>query len=315
MVKSNTNSSTYWKQAENGLLAHVYEHVASSYVSDYLVRNGLYFIADFDHWARTYGTVLYLDFSSHSKEAVRALRKAFLEFSKTTLSFEQVQRAAQQIAIEYERPLVEFEVAFVDELRTLHTKPWTDINKLGVFQAEETTSVNTVFSMNGIRYGRKTPKSFVPVTLHFEVNKTAYATNPAMKALAVLLTQAVALNLHKNLEDTYVYYDMGDEWNKGAKTVAYRTELVFLKNMEPSIEGLQQKADTYLQSLQKSSLSRTLQHLLRHTYVNERDRYFSLESMNEITNGILIGYTGWKSVANNSTIELLLENLSIKVLK
>ena len=314
MTKLKNKSVTYWKQAENGLLAHVYEHIASTYISDTLIKNGLYYIADFDHWARTYGTVLYLDYSLQSAKASRVLKKAFSDFKKTSLSHDQVLRAAQQVAIEYERPLVAFENSFVETVQALHALNWLDISKLSAFQAEEKTSVNTVFSTEGIRYGRYTPKSFLQHTLHFEIDEDLYANNPALKAMAVLLIQTIALNLHKYLEASYVYYDTGDEWNNGAKTVAYRTDLMFAKKAAPTVNDLETKCNEYLSILKKNSLSRDLQKLVSKQYIDERARYFSLESMNTITDGIIIGYKGWQSVARKDLIQHLLENTKVKVI-
>lgn len=314
MTHSKTQPFTYWKEASNGLIAHVYEHVASNYITDYLVKHGLFFIADFDHWARTYGTVLYLDFKTHNNKADRTLKKALAEFKKTALSLDQVKHAALQVAIEYDRPLTQIEQAFVDEIRVLHTQPWVDMNELTALQATEETSVNTVFASEGIRYGRKTSKSFVESTLHFEIDEKFYTNNPAAKALAVLLIQAVALNIHRLLDYEYTYYDAGDEWDWGAETVAYRTKIVFSKAASPSIQELEQKIITILDSLNNGALANKLERLIHKAYIDEQARYFSLEAMNEITNGIIIGYAGWKSVAQQAQIQSLLDNIIVKVL-
>lgn len=314
MTQPTTKSFTRWKSAENGLIAHIYEHAASSYITDYLLDNGLFFIADFDHWAKTYGTVLYLDFNTHSHRASRILRKAFSEFKKSKMSSEQIKKASQQIALEYERPLMELDEQFIYQLQALHQNTWSDINELPAFQAKKETSVNTVFSMPGIRYGRKAHKNSIPLSLYFEIDMESYAGNPALKALSVLLVQAVALNLHKLLENDFIYYDMGDEWDLGAPTVAYRTVLSFPKITPPNTHELEDVINRHLLHLREGAFSLHLKQLLLTAYKAENASYFSLEAMNDITDGIIIGYAGWKSVAKVTTIQSLINNLSVEFL-
>ena len=314
MINRKPESKVYWKQASNGLIAHVYEHIASSFITGYMTNKNMYYVADFDHWARTYGTLCYLDFRLQSNESASQLHKAYAAFAKEDITFDMARHAALQISAEYQRPLMQFDDKFVNELRYLHSKAWQDIRDFSIEQATEDTSVNTVFSMEGIRYGRVMQSSFENIILHFEINKEVYKNNPALKALAILIIQTVALNLHRSLEDEKEYYDTGDIWDNGAEIVAYRTKLAFPKRSMIDQKILQERSNSYLIGLNKSLLSKKLCRLIMLNYKNESSRYFSYESMNEITNGIFIGYAGWKKAATISNIQLLMDNVSIEVI-
>jgi hypothetical protein len=308
------SSKTLWKRASNGLIAHIYEHIASSFITKELEKAGLSLISDYDHWARTFGSVMYIYVRLHSKKAKKEFRSALDTFNSTGITFDMAQHAAQQVSIEYERTLQEFTDEFVNELRALHKEIWKDISTLPAFQADTETSVNTVFSSPGITYSKVLPKKFADATIHFEVNKKLYQDNAALKALSVLIVQAVALNLHRSLEDDYLYYDIGDEWDNGADPVAYRTTLSFSKDASPHINTLRTSVDFYVQELKNRHFSKSLQVLLNHTYKDDSVQYFSLETMNSITNGIIIGHAGWKTVSDIAIIETILDSVKVKVL-
>lgn len=303
----------YWKQAKNGLIAHLYEHIASSFITGELTRKSAFFVADFDHWARTYGTVLYLDFNAHSKESSRLLHRAVKDFSKSTITSEQLLLAANQISAEYSRPVSKLDESLLEEITEFHKQRWQIAAQLPAFQADAETSVNTVFSVDSITYGRQSAVSITSRTLHFEINESLYAKNPAKKALAVLVVQALALNIHRALDDAYPYYDNGDQWDYAADTVAYRTELLFQKKAAPSNETLQFSIDTWKRAFETPAFSRQLAKNIRNNYKNESAQYFSYATMNEITGGILIGYAGWKSVAKPALIQKFVEATSISI--
>ncbi len=314
MTQPEKKSLTYWKQAENGLISHVYEHIASTYITEYASSRGYYFIADFDHWAKTYGTMLYLDFNTYSHEVHHLLQEAFSEFQKDSITHEKALNAARQVASEYERPLMFLEESFIKKLQELHNLPWVDIDEFTVELASEETSVNTVFHSSGIRYGRRTPKSFNTLTLHFEIHKKAYENNPAMKGLAVLVTQLIALNVHAFLNNNYVYYDKGDEWDWAAEIVAYRTYLSFSTKSLPSTKDVQKRINKYVNSLASSPLPDRLEYLIQNNYRDASARYFSMESLNKITGGVILGYGGWKLVGERTEIERVLNNSTVKVM-
>ena len=296
-------SVSCWKEAENGLVAHIYEHIASSYITSHLVDKGLYFVADFDHWAHTYGTFFYLNFCLHSKQAQNELEAVLRDFSETNITYEMVKKAVAQISSEYKRPVVYLNETILGSLKSIHVKPWRDVAQLPAMQAETGTSANTTYESRGIAFGEIDESLFIQRALYLDIDENYYANSPPKKALAVLVLQAIALNMHEFLGRDIIFYDAGDEWNEGAPTVAYRTHLQFTTRDAPTLDELQGKVDEFMKTLANSSFSIRVKELLKKSYKHESAQYFSLEAMNRITDGITLGYAGWRSVADEHSID------------
>jgi len=280
-----------------------------------MVKRSLYPVVDFDLWGKTYGNVLYIDVRMNSSRAHRTLRKALRCFDHLQITNELTKRAVNQVGIEYQRPLVSFGDELTQALNVLHGDSWKDIELLDVNRATESTSVNTVFSTTGLKYGSHTPAHFSEVYFHFEVDETLYRDNPAMKVLAVLVVQAVALSVHQELSQTYTFYDCGDEWDVGAETVAYRTHLQFVREGAPTVADLSVLVGRLVCELSKSRIAAGVESLIKKLYNVESHWYFSLEKINEITGGVTLGHKGWLTVSRRKYIQNLLESVTVSVHK
>lgn len=300
------SSTTLFKNAPDGLIAHVYEHVVSSYLTTFALKNNLYILTDYTLWARTYGAIMYVEVETYTDSAEQLLRTALEQFGTMIITAESIHKAAQQIAIELERPLVECSEDFIVTIRALHSVSWRELSELEAEQADPATSVNTLFSSNGYAYGNESQKSFLERTLHIEVDVSAYQDSPAKKALAVLVVQMVTLNIHALLEADAVFYDRGDEWDANGETVMYRTTLGFEASTVPSTEWASAKIAEYLDLLKSKDLTSKFVRLLGETYSNDYTHYFTLSDINQITDGIIIGNAGWRSVAESEIVSTIL---------
>lgn len=65
MTFSKKPHETYWKQAESGLISHVYEHIATQQVDTYMHSKQHYFLASYDLWGNTYGTSCFPEVPPH----------------------------------------------------------------------------------------------------------------------------------------------------------------------------------------------------------------------------------------------------------
>ena len=62
-------SSLYKISKDNGLLAHVYEHLLAQYVLKYLQDKGFFISSDIILTAKTYGDTCYMDAELHNPAA------------------------------------------------------------------------------------------------------------------------------------------------------------------------------------------------------------------------------------------------------
>ena len=60
-------SSLYKISKDNGLLAHVYEHLLAQYILKYLQDRGFFISSDIILTAKTYGDTCYMDVDLHKK--------------------------------------------------------------------------------------------------------------------------------------------------------------------------------------------------------------------------------------------------------
>lgn len=303
-----------YKHAQNGLMAHIYEHVVANWLDSQLHNAGLFFVVDYSLWAHTYGTTCLLAIRPVSVAANRKIRRALREFHSSELTDAEIRRAAEECGLEYRRPLIKIESVFFDTIRALHAKEWGAYDELAAAQATVQSSVDTVFDARGIAYDDEVEGDVREVVLHFEVPQDNYRNDPARKALAVLLVQALSLNILREICETYAAYDDGDEWNEGARTVAYRNYLLVADDVsEKDVEAFLVKRVGELAC--DTGFIQSFRVLLARKNLREADQYFSLEAMNRITDGILIGPAGWRSVADEATIRELLSAVTVKVVK
>lgn len=168
-----------------------------------------------------------------------------------------------------------------------------------------------------IQFGEENKKYFSTVLINFSINKKFYESHPAKKVLAILLLEAMSYNLAHYLRQCYIGYYRKSEFKNDGNNVVNKTKLEFLKSGMPSKDELQKVCDTFLESLTKDSETGYnnfiihVKNLLKESYKNPKNQCFDTYDMYELSDGIIMGYEGWKSVANEGIIKDLL--LSIKI--
>lgn len=70
-------SSLYKISKDNGLLAHVYEHLLAQYVLNYLQDKGFFILSDIILTAKTYGDTCYMDVELHNPAAPNVYKKPY----------------------------------------------------------------------------------------------------------------------------------------------------------------------------------------------------------------------------------------------
>ena len=119
-----------FKKSENGLIAHIYEHISVNHIENYLLNKGFFDSVDFRPWGHTYDETLVNTFEYYDEKVCEEIKKAYLAFDKTTIPYEEIKWAAKEIAIEYRRPLIKINQSITKEIDELHQTPWQDIEEL-----------------------------------------------------------------------------------------------------------------------------------------------------------------------------------------
>ena len=307
-----------FKKSENGLIAHIYEHISVNHVENYLLSKGFFDSVDFRSWGSTYDETLGNTFEYYDEKVYEEIKKAYLAFDKTTIPYEDIKWAAKEIAIEYRRPLIKISRSITKEIDKLHQIPWQDIKDLPAIRRTYNTSARTVYSTPNIYYGNENTNYFNRITVKIEIKNTLYKNCLEKKALSALLIQILNMNLIQHLRNRYVLYDNAGSWDNENNTINHKTNFSFLKTNRPSQEDFQKTCDDFLNHLindgnkeEYSPFVLRVKHLLKEHYKNFENFYFGLRKLSDIADGVLIGPKGWNSVANEKTIKELLLGATI----
>jgi len=305
---------TYWKQADDGLTAHVYEHIIARYVEAYMFAHKCLLLTDYDMWAKTYGRTCFFETRFQNERAKKHFKKALDSVDTLTITSMMMDNAVQECAIEYRRPALKVHENFSEVLNQLNAVQWNTIENFTYDKAEALSSVNTQFKNMYARFAARSARKFEEIIVEYEIDETVFTDSPALKALAVLVIQTIALNQSALIAPQLHIYDDGDEWDEGADRVAYRTHVIFNMGQTPSKLEFKKLFDANRATMMKDGLSDKLQQLIQHNYSNESQQYFSGQVMNSITGGLVLGGAGWRQIATPKNIDLVLSNLKVNFL-
>ena len=111
--------SSIYKTADNdGLIAHIYEHLLAQYVLKCLQDNELFVLSDIILSAKTYGDTCFMDAELYSPEVKKTYDEALREFDKLDISEDDILRAASECGIEMNRNIVEVDRSELSKKRS-----------------------------------------------------------------------------------------------------------------------------------------------------------------------------------------------------
>lgn len=100
-------SSLYKTVENNGLLAHIYEHLLAQYVMKALKRRGFFISSDITLTAKTYGDTCFIDAELYNPEAQDAYNEALRLFDEWDIPGDAALRVAGECGIEMNRVVAE----------------------------------------------------------------------------------------------------------------------------------------------------------------------------------------------------------------
>ncbi len=308
---------TFWKTAENGLLAHLYEHLITQEIDEQMQAQGYLLVTDYSMWGKTYGTTCFIDFSARNEAVANDFASTIQGLQGMSFSRDAVRVASLECACEYARPLMKLdEDMLLDSIVKMHNQPWKPISEFFAQQAVDSTSVNTLFELPSIRYGRRRRTSFSSVIAQYTISPHSYVDKPELKALSAILIQSLALNFNAYLKNIYVYYDAGDHWTGRAISTEYETMFVFPKKDAPLEGQLLSHFYQYIARVQRSNFLAKLTDMLHNGYAFDPSvAYFDQDTLNRITGGVVMGGLGWKEVGNLEVIRNTLNSVRVSFYK
>ena len=187
--------SSIYKTADNdGLIAHIYEHLLAQYVLKYLQDNEFFVLSDIILSAKTYGDTCFMDAELYSSEAKKTYDEALREFDKLVIPEDDILRAAGECGIEMNRNIVEVDRSELSKkLREVQISPWRKQIDMAYRKAHDESSVNMLFRTSYIKYSKESDDLFRECVLEYSIDESHIQT-PVDQALAAIVMQIVALN-------------------------------------------------------------------------------------------------------------------------
>ena len=306
--------SSIYKTADNdGLIAHIYEHLLAQYVLKRLQDNEFFVLSDIILSAKTYGDTCFMDAELYSSEVKKTYDEALREFDKLIIPEDDILRAANECGIEMNRNIVEVDRSELSKkLREVQLSPWCKQIDMAYRKAHDESSVNTLFRTSYIKYSKESDDLFRECVLEYSIDES-YIQTPVDQALAAVVMQIVALNFLTVVREKYTVYDRGDQWSEASLSVGYRMFLGLIKKDDNIVDQLKCEFMEYVQFLSVSSFCDNLQAALVGCSHNYEQVLLGRDTLNSILGGCVVGGRGWLEMADNTLIRQILKAIEIDV--
>ena len=306
--------SSIYKTADNdGLIAHIYEHLLAQYVLKRLQDNEFFVLSDIILSAKTYGDTCFMDAELYSSEVKKTYDEALREFDKLVIPEDDILRAASECGIEMNRNIVEVDRSELSKkLREVQISPWRKQIDMAYRKARNESSVNTLFRTSYIKYSKEFDDLFRECVLEYSIDESHMQT-PVDQALAAVVMQAVALNFLVMIREKHTVYDRGDQWSEASKSVGYRMFLGIIKKDDSIVHQLKNEFMEYAQFLSASPFCDNLQAALVRCSHNYEQVLLGRDTLNSILGGCVVGGRGWLEMADNTLIRQILKAIEIDV--
>lgn len=306
-------SSLYKTVENNGLLAHIYEHLLVLYVMKSLQSRGFFISSDIILTAKTYGDTCFIDAELYNPAAQKAYGEALRMFDDWDIPGDATLRVAGECGIEMNRAVVELQQdELLHNLNTVQSSAWCRQSDMTYRKADDKGSVNTLFRVPYLKYGRKSKNIFPEYVLEYSVDEK-HIQSPIDQALAAVVMQVAALNFLVMIREKHTVYDHGDQWSEASKSVGYRMFLGLIKKDDSIADQLKREFMEYVQFLSASSFCDNLQKALVRCSHNYEQVLLGRDTLNSILGGCVIGGKGWLRIADNRRIQQMLAVIELDV--
>lgn len=305
----------YYKQAKDTFLAYVYASIAWDFISDYMINHKAFSIVDFCVWTYNYGDIVYLSHEAYLEKNNKLLKKAREAFSDHKISYNEAQRIVDGASIKNKDIVIKINDSLLEDLEKLHKEPWKNITLLPAIDTSKAKSHKTTY----VHYEKEDKNQFTTISINSTIDRDSYRTDPAKKILSRLLIKVIDTVLCSYLRQHFVFYIEDTNEKTTCRNFTIKTQLAFRKSNAPGKEELQKLCNDFLKSLiedknkEYSDFIINTKELLKEAYKDPDSCYLSISSMYSLTNGFIMGYEGWKSVADEKIIKDLLLHSSVEL--
>lgn len=306
-------SSLYKISKDNGLLAHVYEHLLTQYILKYLQDRGFFISSDIILTAKTYGDTCYMDAELYNPAAPNVYNEALRAFGKHAIPEKAVRRAVSECGIEMNRAVLELNRdELTPNLRVLQSSEWCQQSEMTYRKSYDKSSVDTLFCIPYLKYGKKSNKLFPECVLEYSVGEE-HIKSPIDQALTAIVVQTVALKFLVAVRENHIVYDHGDQWSEASLAVGYRIFLGLAKEDKRIASQLKSEFAAYIQYLLKSPFCSNLQKALIRCSCNLEQVLLGRSTLNNILGGCVIGGRGWLEMADDVRIKQMIAAIQLDV--
>ena len=161
--------------------------------------------------SKMYGDTCFIDAELYNPAAQKAYGEALQLFDEWDIPGDATLRAAGECGIEMNRAVTELQKdKLLHSLNMVQLSAWRQQSDLTYRQADDKSSVNTLFRVPYIKYGRKSKSLFPEYVLEYSVDEK-HIQSPVDQVLAAVVMQVAALNFLVMIREKHTVYDRGDQ--------------------------------------------------------------------------------------------------------
>jgi hypothetical protein len=296
------------KQSPAIQLAHLYEHLFCSEVDKLFYENGLFPYLDYSLSGNTHQTgIIYIKLETYTELAKDFAKN--VEHIKLTLSNDALSVAASQLIAENEFAYTGLGIAEVKKhLEALDELLWQDIDSVTTIDTKGTKRQSKPYYIDT---NHPLPAKKMFFTL--EVKESSIQDFRQLLPLIRLMCFLISDTYETVLSDKYSLYSLDGEFINTSKITGY----VSTFNIP---EG---------HSIDKEEVLRTVSEIIRYISFYGGFKRFALE-LNDISHksassispnalhnltdtGVLIGSAGWRQIATENNIEMIVKSLTLSI--
>jgi hypothetical protein len=301
------------KQINHGLYAHIYEHIVANRIDTSLLREGLLPVISYSFYAETWNGVASLHFETYNDSTLEIFDNIAKVELKRDILLDELHRAIEECAGEYERNLRSIDAdRLLSVISSVHKTEWLQLCDFDQVYSDEKDKAFSEFATDFISYGKRSPNSFQEVNYTYTLPSKFCKEYPDLKPLAAVAVQALALLQIRFMADAHRGYDKGDEWAEYHPYVGYYHSFIYNKKLHMTLEEVLATYSKGLNAARRNMLVEKVLYLLRDTYQNVDNYYFSAATLHAIS-GSIIGSKGWAKIATEKNMLLTLKNISVEI--
>lgn len=194
----------------------------------------------------------------------------------------------------------------------MQSSDWRQQSEMTYRKSYDKSSVDTLFCVPYLKYGKKSNKLFPECVLEYSVDEE-HIKSPIDQALTAIVVQTVALNFLVAVRENHIVYDRGDQWSEASLLVGYRIFLGLAKEDKQITSQLKHEFTAYIQYLLKSPFCSNLQKALIRCSCNLEQVLLGRSTLNNILGGCVIGGCGWLEMADDARIKQMIAAIQLDV--